>query len=73
MLRSGTACDKFHLATLALGRKLGRLDDDTAEAINAVKGNVTSTTAHSDLSDQIRFARKECDSAMDYFSAVMDQ
>ena len=73
ILRSNTACDKFTLSTQALARKLGRLDDDTAEAINAVKGAVTSTTAHSDLSEQIRFARKECDSAMDYFSSVMDQ
>ena len=73
VLRSETAGDKFHLATRALGRKLGRLDDNTAEAIAAVQGNVTSATAHSDLSDQIRFARKECDSAADYFSAVMDQ
>ena len=73
ILRSNTACDKFHQSTLALGRKLGRLDDDMAEAINAVKGDVTSTTAHSDLSEQIRFARKECDSAADYFSTVMDQ
>ena len=67
------ANDKFHQSTLALGRKLGRLDDDMAEAINAVKDDVTSTTAHSDLSEQIRFARKECDSAADYFSTVMDQ
>ena len=73
ILRSNTACDKFSLSTQALARKLGRLDDDTAEAINAVKDEVTSTTAHSDLSEQIRFARKECDSAMDYFSTVMDQ
>ena len=73
VLRSDTAGDKFRLATRALGRKLGHLDDDTAEAIAAVQGNVTSATAHSDLSDQLRFARKECDSVADYFSAVMDQ
>ena len=45
ILRSNTACDKFSLSTQALARKLGRLDDDTAEAINAVKDEVTSTTA----------------------------
>ena len=73
VLRSETAGEKFHLATRALGRKLSRLDDDTAEAIAAVQGDTTSATAHSDLSDQIRFARKECDSAADYFSATMDQ
>ena len=72
ILRSNTASDKFSLSTQALARKLGRLDDDAAEAIAAVKNEVTSTTAHSDLSEIVRFSRRECDSAMDYFASVMD-
>ena len=64
-LRSNTACDKFSLSTQALARKLGRLDDDAAEAIVAVKNEVTSTTAHSDLAEIVRFSRRECASVMD--------
>ena len=59
-------------ATQALARKLSRLDDDAAEAANAVKHETTSTTAHSDLAKIVRFCRKECDSAMDYFASVME-
>ena len=33
---------------------------------------MTSTTAHSDLAEIVRFSRRECDSAMDYFASVMD-
>ena len=48
------------------------MDDEAADAINAVKADVTSTTVHSDLSDIVRNARKETYSAMDYFSSVME-
>ena len=72
VLTSATAGDKFVLATQALARKLSRLDEDAAEAANAVKHETTSTTAHSDLAEIVRFCRKECDSAMDYFASVMD-
>ena len=41
ILTSATAGDKFVLATQALARKLGRLDDDAAEAVNAVKNEIT--------------------------------
>ncbi len=68
ILRSNTACDKFSLSTQALARKLGRLDDDAVEAIIAVKNEVTSTTAQRDLAEIVRFSRRECDSAMDYFA-----
>ena len=72
VLTSASACDKFSLSTQALARKLGRLDDDAVEAIIAVKNEVTATTAHSDLAEIVRFCRRECDSAMDYFASVMD-
>ena len=72
VLTSATAGDKLILATQALARKLSRLDDDATEAANAVKNETTSTTAHSDLAEIVRFCRKECDSAMDYFASVMD-
>ena len=72
VLTSATACDKFFLSTQALARKLSRLDEDAEEAVIAVKNETTSTTAHSDLAEIVRFSRKECDSAMDYFASVMD-
>ena len=37
-----------------------------------LKIETTSTTAHSDLAEIVRFCCKECDSAMDYFASVMD-
>ena len=72
ILTSATACDNFFLSTQALARKLGRLDEDAEEAIIAVKNEAISTTAHFDLAEIVRFSRKECDSAMDYFASVMD-
>ena len=48
------------------------MDDEAAEAMNAIKNDVTSTTAHSDLAEIVKFARRETDSAMDYFSSVME-
>ena len=72
MLTSQSAGDKFVSATQALARKLTRLDDDAAEAVNAIKHDVTSTTAHSDLDKIVKFARRETDSAMDYFASVME-
>ena len=59
-------------STQSLARKLSRLDEDAEEAVIAVKNETTSTTAHSDLAEIVRFSRKECDSAMDYFASVMD-
>ena len=56
MLTSQSAGDKFVSATQALARKLTRLDDDAAEAVNAIKHDVTSTTAHSDLAKIVKFA-----------------
>ena len=72
VLTSATACDKFFLSTQSLARKLVRLDEDAEEAVIAVKNEATSTTAHSDLAEIVRFSRRECDSAMDYFASVMD-
>ena len=72
MLTSQSAGDKFVSATQALARKLTRLDDDAAEAANAIKHDVTSITAHSDFAEIVKFARTETDSAMDYFASVME-
>ena len=72
VLTSMTASEKFFAATAALGRKLTRMDDEAADAINAVKANVTSTTANSDLSEIVRNARRETEAAMDFFSSVME-
>ena len=72
VLTSMTASEKFYAATAALGRKLARMDDEASDAMGAVTADVTSTTAHSDLSETVRNARKETDAAMDYFSSVMD-
>ena len=57
VLTSMTACDKLFAATTALGRKLSRMDDEAADAMAAVTADVTSTTAHSDLSETVRNAR----------------
>ena len=72
MLTSQSAGEKFASATQAQARKLTRLDDDAAEAVNAIKHDVTSTTAHPDLAEIVKFARRETDSAMDYFASVME-
>ena len=72
MLTSMTASEKFISVTQALVRKLARMDDEAVEAMNAIKNDVTSTTAHSDLAEIVKFARRETDSVMDYFSSVMD-
>ena len=72
VLTSMTASDKFVSVTTALARKLARLNDEAAEATNAIKHDVTSTTAHSDLADIVKFARRETDSTMDYFAIVME-
>ena len=44
MLTSMSAGDKFTAVTSALTRKLTRLDDEAAEALNAIKNYVISTT-----------------------------
>ena len=72
VITSMTASEKFFAATAALERKLSRMDNEASDAMGAVTADVTSTTAHSDLSETVRNARKETDAAMDYFSSVMD-
>ena len=44
VLTSMTASEKFISVTTALARKLTRMDDEAAEAMNAIKNDVTSTT-----------------------------
>ena len=72
VLTSMTASKKIISVTTALARKFTRMDDEAAEAMNAIKNDVTSTTAHSDLAEIVKFARRETDSAMDYFASVME-
>ena len=49
VLVSETATDKFVADNASLNHKLNRLDEDANDAFTCVRSNMTSNTAHSDM------------------------
>ena len=61
---SNSARDKFKAANAGLQCKLERMVEDAQDVFEREKASRTSTTAHSDLSDTVKFIKQETDGAM---------